>query len=274
MTPEAKKKRTIEKRKMTMQSRQRGHSRNIADAGDALLNGNPQPLIALMEEAPPKGSMGAEKQALKDLTAAILASGAIRGQHLVKSDSEPIPGGEEVIEALQMIRRRADERKCPKKAVTEPLRTLTGTQAYIHLYKHGIEELKNHAEEIGPLPRTCKAESGWSNHLLGADGKTVCGQAVDEQDDRLSILSCRSLYCRECHDNRNEGAVVSEVSPEDWTKEIEEKEVAMLRYPYMWREPDIDISGEDLLESGREKIMANLAESLQEYGVKTPRSWS
>lgn len=274
MTPQAKKRRTVEKRKMTMQSRQRGHARNIAAAGDDLLNGNPQPLIALMEESPPKGSMGAEKQALKELTAAILASGAIRGQHMVKADSEPIPGGEETIDALQKLRQRCEERKSPKRAVTEPLRSLVGAQAYIHLYKEGIDELKKNADDIGPLPQTCRAESGWSNHLLGADGRTVCGETVNDKEEKDSILTCRSLYCRDCHEKRDEGVAVAEVSPEDWVKEIEEKDAAMLRYPYMWREPSLEPSGKELLEDGRKRLLANLADVLQEYNIKTPKSWS
>lgn len=257
-----------------MQARQRRHVQALIDASQSLIDGDHKPLMAIMQEDTPKGTIGAEKKALRQMAKMIGQGLPRRSYSLMSSDDEPLPGGEEALDTIQALRCRALARSMPDGAVNDPLFAAASAQAQLIIKQQLVEKVKDNLDQMVPMPKSIMVGYYW--HAMSPDGDSLCGAESETpaRNDPASPLNAGQIHCEECESLIAQKTPQMMMNKEEVEKEIEDVGITAIGTGALsWRQPTASMTAKETIKLGLSNVDEQVVDHLADFGIKAPAAF-
>lgn len=274
--PRLKRQRNQQRRRHLRESLKQRHSASFHVAGEALLDGQPQPLLEMLEYETPRGMITVERRAVRDLIAAVDRHYAAQQTHINHADHHNF----ETLKAMQQLGQRARQLQLSRRN-QERLRDSLIIHGHQLVNEELFVRLDEEKETIGPLPRIWFTSGDFERHLSKPSGGLVCekpfapftvetawnaagrGQALPFED-HVSCPDCRQRFIA--------GETVDSYEPEQWLDIWYEQQgpLATYRYTSFQQLPYFDMPASELYDRLLDKRLHSIGKACQRLDIELP----
>lgn len=232
------------------------HQQALRQAEDALLAGDGQPMIDLLNSPAPRGTVANEREFLRDLSQRFHRH--FRSPALASAPA--MTANLSTIEALQQLRQRATLRRLSA-GHQDKLTLALGSNISLLIANDFNERLQRDRQLIGPLPRLWLLNQSPVFHLrrdnssqtlCGLDLRPRSGSSHPAARGATTPLSYE-IGCRDCNQRWASGEPTDNASPEQWFKDwMDDRDsaYASLQFAssdmFSWNGPPADMSADEL----------------------------
>lgn len=260
-----------------MQSRQRNHQKRFLDSAQALIDGDHEPLAEVLSEETPKGSLGAEKEAIREIAKIFWRDLPVHTSpaHSQSNSDKALLGGEAALDTIQALRIRAISRKLPDGKVLTPLAGIARVQAGLIVAEQFEDKVKDNIAEFSQIPQCMRITHSW--HAIGKDGKTLCGQSEDAKQansETRSFLNAGSIHCQDCKQGLIDKKPLATMTAAELEAEIDDIGLRpMTASAISWGMPRPAMTAKETVDSGLDYCDKRLCERMDLFLMSPPRAF-